>query len=182
MENSISNFWGYSNQWRLMLLLGILTVACGIWFFIEPEIAYVLIAVLFGFSMLIGGIVQLITASINKEADGRVWLIIMGIFEMILVFILVANIGFTEEALPFVFSFIVFFEGVFSIISSSKMYGTYKTWWIYLINGIILIALSAFFFLSPFSTVFTIVFVASFMMIYRGITQIFLAIDLRPRD
>ncbi|MFA6778537.1 MAG: DUF308 domain-containing protein [Paludibacteraceae bacterium] len=181
MSDFVSAFWGVSRHWGVLLLVGILTLVCGVWFLFQPENAYVMIATLFGLSLLSGGIIQLISASKNRKSVGWGWLFFAGICDVIIGFYLVANTGFTEDVLPFIFSFVVFFRGMLVLLTSLRMRKVYRTWWVYLLNGILMLALSSVFMFFPFSSIYAIVFVSSLMMIYWGISWIYLAIDLRPR-
>ena len=183
MENSISTFWGNSHHWRLLFILGILTAICGIWFFLRPETAYAIMSVFFGLSLLIGGFILLMLASVNRLEKPRGWLglVISGAFSVVIGAFLVVNLGFTESAMPYIFACVLFFQGIFNIFSSIQMYNRFKMWWAYFLNGILLLIFSLIFTFYPFSSAAALVFVAAIMMVYWGISMVFISLDLRPR-
>ena len=56
----------------------------------------------------------------------------------------------------------------------------YKGWWLYLLNGILLLIVSIFFFFAPLMATIAIVYVCAFVFIYWGMTLITFAADLKP--
>jgi uncharacterized membrane protein HdeD (DUF308 family) len=56
----------------------------------------------------------------------------------------------------------------------------HNTWWLYLINGLLLLILATLFFMSPFSAMIAIDFLIGCAFIYWGISLVFFALDLRP--
>jgi len=186
MENpisTISTFWGNSHHWRLFTILGVLTTICGVWFFFQPEIAYDVLSVFFGLSVLMGGFILLMLASVNRQDKpmGWLWLVISGGLSVVTGAFLIMNLSFTEFALPYIFAFVLFFQGIINLFSSTQMYGKYKTWWIYLLNGILLLIFSLIFIFYPFTSEAALVFASAIMMIYWGLSMTFISLDLRPR-
>ena len=53
-------------------------------------------------------------------------------------------------------------------------------WWLYLLNGILLLIVSIFFFFAPLMATIAIVYVCAFVFIYWGMTLITFAADLKP--
>jgi len=185
MKNSISisTFWGCSHHWRLLFILGILTAICGVWFFLRPETAYAILSVFFGLSLLIGGFILLMLASVNRQERPIGWWgsIISGAFSVVTGAFLIMNLGFTESALPYVFAGILFFQGILNLFSSIRMYNIFNMWWAYLLNGVLLLIFSFIFFFYPFSSAVALVFVSAIMMVYWGISMVFISLDLCPR-
>ncbi len=62
----ISSYWGNSRHWLLLLVLGILTSICGIWFCVQPGEAYATLSMLFGLSLLLSGFILFALASVNR--------------------------------------------------------------------------------------------------------------------
>jgi uncharacterized membrane protein HdeD (DUF308 family) len=184
MENSISisTFWGNSHHWRLLFALGILTSICGIWFFVQPEAAFSLLSFFFGLSLFIGGFILLMMASVNRVDKPAGWwgLVVSGGFGVAMGVFLMMNLEFVESALPYIFAFVLLFQAIFNISFSVQMYHIFKLWWAYLLNGILLLILSFVFFFYPFSSAMALVFVSAIMMIYWGVSMIFISLDLRP--
>ena len=184
MENSISisTFWGNSHHWRLLFALGILTAVCGVWFFMQPRIAFTLLAFFFGLSLLIRGFILLMMASVNRIDKPAGWRgsIVSGIFGVVIGIFLMTDLDFTKSALPFVFAFVLLFQAIFNVVFSVQMYRIFKLWWAYLLNGILLLIFSLIFLFYPFTSMVALVFVSAIMMIYWGISMIFMSLNLRP--
>ena len=103
----MKNFWGKSNYWWLMLILGILVFAIGLWVILQPNVGYLIVAVALAYALLIGGVFQIaISTSLRKETKGWGWWLAGGIFDIFVGFLLIANPIFTESLLPFFFGFI----------------------------------------------------------------------------
>lgn len=181
MDITALNFWGKTSYWWSMLILGLLIVVGGFWIMYQPVIGYAAIALLFGWSLFVGGIFQVvISTTITKEIQGWGWWLAGGILDVLIGLILVTNLVLTETALPYFFAFIFLFKGISNIIASFSMMSEYKYWWLYLINAVLLIVLSWLFFISPFAATFTIVVLCSFVMIYWGTSLVVFAFDLKP--
>ncbi|MGL4333368.1 MAG: HdeD family acid-resistance protein [Bacteroidales bacterium] len=180
--NETLNFWGKSKNWWLFLIIGILVFCGGCWLATAPGVGYEIIAVLFGWFLLFAGISQIImTTSLKKHLHGWGWFLAGGIIDIFVAIILIMNLGLTEASLPYIYGFLFMFKGVASITSSFMMMGDYKYWWLYLINGLILMVLSWIFIMLPVTAAFTIVFITAFMMIYWGISLVGFSFDLKPK-
>ena len=78
------------------------------------------------------------------------------------------------------FAFIFLFKGLSNIISAFSMTSAYKYWWLYLINGIIMLLISFLFFFTPFTAAYSIVFLCSFVFVYWGVALIIFSYDVKP--
>lgn len=181
MDATMLNFWGKSKYWWAFLLLGALVVAGGFWLMTMPVIGYAIIALVFGYALLFGGVIQImVSTNVRKEISGWGWWLAGGIFDILIGLLLVTNLTLTEASLPYFFAFIFLFRGINSTIASFSMSSQYKYWWVYLINGLLMIAISWLFFVNPFASAFTIVFLATVMMVYWGIALIAFSFDVKP--
>ena len=104
-----------------------------------------------------------------------------GIIERIIGLILVVNLGLSMEVLPYFFAFIFLFKGIENIVASFVSISVNKFWWLYLINGVLMVILSWIFFSSVNNPTFIIDFLVSIILIYWGISMLFLSFDLKPR-
>ncbi|MGL4493006.1 MAG: HdeD family acid-resistance protein [Tannerellaceae bacterium] len=181
MNNSVLNFWGKSSYWWLYLILGAMLVLSGFWVMWQPALGYETVAILFGWSLLAVGISQIaIAASVKRAMSGWGWWIAGGIIDIMIGLFLLFDLGYTEAVLPYIFGFIFLFKGISNFVSSLMMVGKYKYWWLYLINGILLLVLSWMFLMAPASAVFTIVFMAAFLYMYWGFSLMAYSFDLKP--
>lgn len=181
MDVTSISFWGKSKYWWALLLLGIAVVAGGLWLMATPVIGYSLIALVFGYALLAGGIVQIIVSTnVRKEVHGWGWWLAGGIFDILIGILFVTNLALTEAALPYFVAFVFLFKGISSTIAAFSMASQYKYWWAYLINGLLMIALSWLFFFNPFAGAFTIVFLCTLMLVYWGIALMAFSFDVKP--
>lgn len=52
------NYWGQSKAWWAVLCVGILMVICGFAYWFFPETGYAVASVLFGWMLIVAGIVR----------------------------------------------------------------------------------------------------------------------------
>ena len=163
------------------MIIGILLVPCGIWLLFQPVVGYAVISMLFGWGLILTGVVQLTVAgNVTKRSHGWGWWLAGGILDIFIGFLLIGNLALSEVTLPYFFAFVFLFKGISNIVSSFTMTSNYKFWWVYLLNGILLLVISFLFFLSPFGATYTILFLCAFVFIYWGISLIVFAYDLKP--
>ena len=181
MEITTISFWGKSRYWWAVLLVGILLIPCGIWLVARPDIGYSVISLLLGWFLIILGILQLIIASdINRREQGWGWWLAGGILDILIGFLLVSNLVLSEIVLPYFFAFILLYRAIKNIVAGVMLAKAYKGWWLYLLNGILLLIVSIFFFFAPLMATIAIVYVCAFVFIYWGMTLITFAADLKP--
>ncbi len=178
----IDSFFGKTKYWWLILIAGICIAIVGIWLLFFPIEGYIIIAQAFGWCLLLSGIFQIvIAASIEKKFHGWGWWLAGGIIDIIIGLILVVNLGLSMEVLPYFFAFIFLFKGIENIVASFVSISVNKFWWLYLINGVLMVILSWIFFSSVNNPTFIIDFLVSIILIYWGISMLFLSFDLKPR-
>ena len=91
--------------WWLLLIIGIALFVVGILVFVYPTQSYLGMSLLFGWLMLISGILEVVLSSVNKHfITGRGWMLAGGIIEIVLGIILIFNVALSAATLPiFVF-------------------------------------------------------------------------------
>ena len=71
--------------WWLLLIIGIALFVVGILVFVYPTQSYLGMSLLFGWLMLISGILEVVLSSVNKHfITGRGWMLAGGIIEIVL--------------------------------------------------------------------------------------------------
>ena len=181
-ENLVAKASRAVKHWWLMLIAGILCIAAGICVFVFPVESYVVLSILFGIVMLLTGVGQLIIASTSGNyLMMRGYFIVGGIMDLILGVFLCVYPGVTLVVLPFMMglwlmyhSFILIAFGgdmdTFKVSGSASM----------IILGILVLILSIFVLLNPFSAgVVTVLVVAGAGLLLLGITFCVLAAKLR---
>ena len=180
MKTNYVNFWGTSRWWWVLLVVGILLVIEGFAYWLFPFVGYSVVSMLFGWMLIIMGVVQgCVSLNINRP-KGWGWWLVGGILDIFLGFMLVRSIVLTELILPFVFAFVFFFWGLKmffgAIIARHSRY-----WWLNLINGVILLIISYCFIESGFiQDVVMISLLSSIGFIYWGFSVMIIANDMRP--
>lgn len=92
--------------WWLLLVVGIALFVVGILVFVYPAQSYLGMSVLFGWLMLIAGILEVVLSSVNRHfITGRGWMLAGGIIEIILGIILIFNVALSAATLPIFLGF-----------------------------------------------------------------------------
>lgn len=116
MQDSLFRYLEGSRQavryWRLLLAGGVILFLIGVVVFAFPVQSYVGMAVLFGWLMLLTGVVETIVAVRNTHyVTGRGWMLAWGVIEIVLGLILVFNVALSSATLPVVLGFWLLMRG-----------------------------------------------------------------------
>ena len=155
-------FWGKTKYWWTLIVVGLLMIPCGLWLWTQPALGYEVLSMLLGWLLILFGIVQLIVSSnVKQKVKGWGWWLAGGIIDILIGFILVGNLSFSETILPFFFAFIFLYKGISNLTSAFYLFSTHKYWWVYLINAVLLLVLGFLFLAMPFMATFSIVFLCA---------------------
>ena len=181
-ENLVAKAARAIKHWWLMLIAGILCIAAGICVFVFPVESYLTLSILFGIVMLLTGVGQLIIASTSGNyLMMKGYFIVGGILDLILGIFLCVYPGVTLVVLPFMMGLWLMYHG-FILISFGGDMDTFKVSGSasMIILGILILMLSIFVLLNPFSAgVVTVLVVAGVGLILLGVTFCILAAKLR---
>ncbi len=116
MQDSLFRYLEDSRQavryWWLLLAGGVILFLIGVVVFAFPVQSYVGMAVLFGWLMLLTGVVETIVAVRNTHyVTGRGWMLAWGVIEIVLGLILVFNVALSSATLPVVLGFWLLMRG-----------------------------------------------------------------------
>lgn len=116
MQDSLFRYLEGSRQavryWWLLLVGGVILFLIGVVVFAFPVQSYVDMAVLFGWLMLLTGVVETIVAVRNTHyVTGRGWMLAWGVIEIVLGLILVFNVALSSATLPVVLGFWLLMRG-----------------------------------------------------------------------
>lgn len=165
------------------MVAGILCIIAGICVFVFPLESYVTLSVLFGILMLLTGAAQLVIASSSGNyLMMRGYFIVGGVLDVILGIFLCVYPGVSLVVLPVMMGLWLMYNS-FVIISFGGDMDTFKLsgGGMVMILGILLLVLSIFVLLNPFSVgVTTVLIVAGVGLILFGL--ILFAISLKVRD
>ena len=169
-------------HWWLMLVAGILCIAAGICIFVFPVESYVTLSIMFGVLMLLVGAGQLVIASTSGNyLMMKGYFMVGGILDLILGIFLCVYPGVTLVVLPFMMGLWLMYHS-FMLISFGGDMDTFKISGSgsMVILGILILVLSIFVLLNPFSAgVVTVLVVAGVGLILLGITFCMVASKLK---
>lgn len=116
MQDSLFRYLEGSRQavryWWLLLAGGVILFLIGVVVFAFPVQSYVGMAVLFGWLMLLTGVVETIVAVRNTHyVTGRGWMLAWGVIEIVLGLILVFDVALSSATLPVVLGFWLLMRG-----------------------------------------------------------------------
>ncbi len=173
------SYLGTSRAWWVVLSVGILMVICGFAYWFWPVSGYAIASQIFGWLLILTGIVQLCVATGPDHAKAWGWWLAGGIIDMFIGFMLVRSILLSEEVFPYFLAFVFIFWGIEALIGAC--YRRNKYWWLGIINGILL-CLIGFFFLEAgwVSDMLMVSFLTSIAFIYWGFTIAIASYELRP--
>ena len=165
--------------WWAILVVGILLILGGFAYWFWPAAGYAVASQIFGWLLILAGIVQLCVASGPDVPKGWGWWIAGGIINMFIGFMLVRSILLSEMVFPYFIGFLFLFWGIEAMASITRRSGRY--WWLNIINGILL-CLIAFFFLEAgyLTDMWMVSFLTSIAFIYWGFTLALSAYSMKP--
>ena len=182
MKTSHLNFWGKSNYWWIMLIVGILMVLCGFAYWFWPVAGFAIASQIFGWMLVLAGIVQLCVAAGPDHPSGWGWWLTGGVIDMFIGFMLVRSIVLSEAVFPYFIAIIFLYWGLSAIISAVSQRERHY-WWLYLINGILMMVIGFFFVEAGWvQDMLMTSFLTSLAFIYWGFSVAMLSYDMRPAN
>lgn len=180
MKRNSLNYWGKSNYWWIVLVVGILMVLCGFAYWFWPVAGYAVASQIFGWMLVLAGIVQLCVSAGNDRPRAWGWWLVGGIIDLFIGFMLVRSIVLSEAVFPYFIAIVFLFWGISAIFSAvGQRYRRY--WWLYLINGILLMVIGFFFIEAGWvQNMLMTSFLTSLAFIYWGFSIAMLSYDMRP--
>ena len=173
------SYYGQSRWWWLVIVVGVLLVLGGFAYWFWPAAGYAVASQLFGWLLILAGVVQLCVASGENRPTGWGWWIFGGVLNMFIGFMLVRSVVLSETVFPYFMAFFFFYWGLESIISAC---GRRRRYWVLgLINGVLECVIGYFFLESTFGSVeFMTSFLVSIAFIYWGFTVAIAGYEMKP--
>lgn len=174
------NYFGQTRLWWLVLCTGILLVIGGFAYWFWPAAGYAVASRIFGWLLVLAGIVQLCAASGPDRGKGWGWWLAGGMIDMFIGFMLVRSIVLSEAVFPYFLAIIFIYWGIESISGSCVSHDS-RHWWLGLINGILLSLIGLFFIEAGYvSDMLMVSFLTSIAFIYWGLTVAMAAYGMKP--
>ena len=175
IRNSVKN-------WYILLIVGLIFLAGGIYSFISPEGSFLALALFFGWSFVISGAIEIVFSISNREElENWGWTLIFGIITFLVGVLLISKPGITELILAFSLGFLVLFRsiGAISFALDLKNYEDNSGWGTLLAFGILGVLFSFLLLWNPAFAGMTIVFWIGLALISAGIFSIYLSLRMR---
>ncbi|MCM1292831.1 MAG: DUF308 domain-containing protein [Bacteroides sp.] len=180
MKTANLNYWGSTRYWWIMLIVGIAVMLGGFAYFLWPVIGYPVASMVFGWLLVLCGIVALIVSVGKDRPRGWGWWLACGIINTFVGFMLVRNVILSEVVFPYFIAIILATWGIGAIFSSVSQRGR-KYWWLYLINGILLLVVAFLLMESNFiEDMMMVSLLTSIAFIYWGFCLSMVSLDMRP--
>lgn len=179
---TLNSYLGQTRLWWLVLIVGILLVIGGFAYWFWPQAGYAVASQIFGWLLVLAGIVQLCVASGPNHAKAWGWWIAGGIIDLFIGFMLVRSVILSELVFPYFLALIFIFWGLESFVGAGAgRRGKY--WWLGLINGILLCLIGFFFFEAGYvSDMLMVSFLSAIAFIYWGFTIAIAALEMKPEQ
>lgn len=182
MKTSNLNFWGETRYWWIVLVVGLGLVLAGFAYFFWPVIGFAVASQLFGWLMVLFGLVALCVSAGKNRANGWGWWLACGVINIFVGFMLVRSIVLSEIVFPF-FIALVFAMWGLAVIFCSVSERSRKYWWLYLLNGILMLILSFLLIEAGYiQQVGMISILTAITFIYWGFSLAIVSIDMRPTE
>ena len=180
MKSVNLNYWGHSKYWWIVLLVGVLMVISGFAYWFWPVQGYAVASIIFGWLLVLAGIVQLCVSAGADRPTGWGWWLFGGVIDLFIGFMLVRSVVLSEAVLPYFLAIIFLFWGIEALVGACFRRRV-KYWWLDIINGILL-SIIGFFFLEAgwVSDMMMVSFLTSIAFIYWGFTIAIGAYELKP--
>lgn len=176
---TVENYRSYK-YWWLMLIIGILSVFCGIWVFRHPVESYFALAAYFCIMFILFGINEIINAFSNQRYRNWGWGLAMGIIDIIIGCIFLSNLEWAFDILPYAVGFILMFLGIDFIGQSSQLQAWKIPYWGWVLaGGILTLVFSFLIIFHPLFGVFNIIVWTGLSFIFGGISAIIFSLALR---
>lgn len=180
MKSSL-NYFGQSRYWWIVLIIGILMVISGFSYFLWPAIGYAVSSQIFGWMLVLAGIVQLCVSSYNDRPRGWGWWLAGGVIDLFIGFMLVRSVILSELVFPYFISIVFLFWGINAIFSAVDRRSV-KYWWVYLINGILMLIIGFFFLEAGYvQDMLMTSWLTSLAFIYWGFSIAMVSYEMKPR-
>ena len=177
---TLTNYWGQSKWWWVVLIVGILMVISGFAYWIWPAIGYAVSSQIFGWLLVLAGIVQLCVSAGRDRPQGWGWWLTGGVIDLFIGFMLVRSVILSEIVFPYFISIVFLFWGISAIFSSVSQRSR-RYWWVYLINGILLMIIGFFFLEAGYiQDMLMTSLLTSLAFIYWGFSLAMVSYDMRP--
>lgn len=177
---TITSYKQSFKYWWLITIVGLLSVVFGIWIFRNPIESYFGLAIYFSMMFLLLGISEIANAFSGRRHSQWGWSVAMGIIDLVVGFILLSNLAWAADMLPYLVAFILMFKGIDFIGYSTQMQ-TQKiaNWGWLLAAGILTLLFSFLIIFHPLFGALNIIIWTGLAFIFGGISAVIFSFAVR---
>lgn len=172
MEISIDRSW---RLWWVFILRGILFILLGIYLFASPASGYLALSFLFGLTIFLAGVAELIRAYKDKGTGNRGWHLFAGLIDLLLGLVLMSNLAASMTVLRFIVGFYFLFKAV-SVLTYRRHI---SSWWLVL-GGLIVLLFVILIWVNPVFGAMTILIWTALAFIVTGVLNVMLGLRMKP--
>lgn len=165
--------------WWVFLLGGIASVIFGILAFINPAIALAVLALYFAAWVLVDGVVNIVGAISNRENDGWVLLLLIGILGTLVGGYALLNPPLSMLAFLYVVSFMAITFGALMIGLGRKVRQEIEREWVLYLTGALSVLFGVLIIFQPESAATSVVWMIATWAIITGLLRIFFALFVK---
>lgn len=168
-------------HWYIPLIIGILSIALGIYVFTVPVETYLTLSVLFSISFIVIGLLDIFFSIRNRKIlEGWGWYLVGGLLTLAAGIILIIYPEISVTVLPFVVGFTLLFLSFLLMGFSFEMKNLGVMNWGYsLVLSVFGVVFSFMLIVSPAASGMSLVTLTGIALIFIGAASIALSIDLR---
>lgn len=167
--------------WYMPAVIGVLFIVLGVYIFTVPEMTYLSLVVLFSYSFLFSGVLEIWFSIENrKELEGWGWYLASGIFSLLIGILLIIHPAIAAATLPLFVGFSLLFRSFQGLGFAFELrnYGVLK-WKNLALVSVLGIVFSLLLIANPIVTGVSLVVLTALSFIFGGINAIVLAFQLR---
>lgn len=172
-----------NRYWWLMLLIGILSIICGIWVFRNPVESYFAMAAYFSFMFIIYGTGEIFNAFARRHSHTWGWNLVVGLLDLVIGFMLLGNLAWTADMLPFFVGFMLMCTSINFIGQALQMQVCHiRNWGWLLTAGILTLVFSFLLIFHPLLGLLNIVVWTGLAFIFGGVSAIAYSFTMRENE
>jgi len=167
--------------WYAPAIIGVLFIVLGVYIFTVPEMTYLSLVVLFSYSFLFSGVLEIWFSIENRrELEGWGWYLASGIFSLLIGILLVIHPVMAAATLPLFVGFSLLFRSFQGLGFAFELrnYGVLK-WGNLALVSVLGIIFSFLLIANPIVTGVSLVVLTALSFIFVGVNAIVLAFQLR---
>ena len=171
----------HTKYWWLNILLGLLFIGTGVWFWFTPLATFITLAVYFSIWMFISGFFEIINAiSISKHSKQWGFYLLSGIVDLVIGGILMAHENLTVEILPIFLGFWFLFRAFLGIAMYYELKnGPKAVSSALLITALLSVVFGLIILAHPVIGELSIVYMIAFAFMFLGVYRLILGLQQR---